>query len=37
MHLTNYAVNRKNPKFVRNGEAETGHKRTLQSTWDYLR
>lgn len=36
MHLTNYAVNKKNPKYVFNTSIHnmhTGHKRTLTSVF----
>lgn len=39
MHLTNYAVNKNNPNFIHNedpDEDSIGHKRSLQSTYDYL-
>ena len=39
MHLTNYAVNKFNPNFIHNTDANTdnlGHKRSLQSTINYL-
>ncbi|OMJ87548.1 hypothetical protein SteCoe_10725 [Stentor coeruleus] len=39
MHLTNYAVNKNNSKFVFNEDSEAdniGHKRSLASTLDYL-
>ncbi|CAG9315026.1 unnamed protein product [Blepharisma stoltei] len=39
MHLTNYAINKNNPNFIHNENSEEddiGHKRSLQSTFDYL-
>jgi tubulin polyglutamylase TTLL6/13 len=36
MHLTNYAVNKKNPKYIFNtsvNNMNTGHKRTLTSVY----
>ena len=39
MHLTNYAVNKNNPNFIHNEDEDnddSGHKRSLQSTYDYL-
>lgn len=39
MHLTNYAVNKNNPNFVHNEDPDdddSGHKRSLQSTYDHL-
>lgn len=39
MHLTNYAVNKNNPNFIHNenpDDDDSGHKRSLQSTYDYL-
>lgn len=39
IHLTNYAVNKNNPNFIHNEDSNdenSGHKRTLQSTFDYL-
>ena len=39
MHLTNYAVNKNNPNFIHNedpNDEDSGHKRSLQSTYDYL-
>ena len=40
MHLTNYAVNKHNPNFIHNKDANIdnfGHKRSLQSTLNYLK
>lgn len=40
MHLTNYAVNKKNPKYVYNSSAqnmETGHKRSITSIFKYIK
>jgi tubulin polyglutamylase TTLL6/13 len=39
LHLTNYAVNKNNPKFIFNTDPEQdniGHKRSLKSTYEYL-
>ena len=39
MHLTNYAVNKINPNFIHNSDPDndnTGHKRSLESTYEYL-
>lgn len=39
MHLTNYAVNKHNEKFIANHDADSdniGHKRSLSSTLEYL-
>ena len=39
MHLTNYAINKDNPKFVFNDTSEDmskGHKRSLTWFYDYL-
>lgn len=38
MHLTNYAVNKNNPNFIHNEDSEddSGHKRTLLSTFEFL-
>jgi tubulin polyglutamylase TTLL6/13 len=39
MHLTNYAVNKNNPNFIQNedsGDENSGHKRSLQSTYHHL-
>ena len=39
MHLTNYAINKNNPKFKFNTDPEKdniGHKRSLKSTYEYL-
>jgi tubulin polyglutamylase TTLL6/13 len=35
MHLTNYAVNKKNPAFNREN-GDVGHKRSLEFTYAYL-
>jgi tubulin polyglutamylase TTLL6/13 len=35
MHLTNYAVNKRNPKFNRES-GDTGHKRSTHFTFTYL-
>lgn len=40
MHLTNYAINKNSEKFVYNDDPEsddTGHKRSLNSTYEFLR
>jgi tubulin polyglutamylase TTLL6/13 len=39
MHLTNYAVNKNNPNFVHceDSDDDSGHKRSLQSTYDCLK
>lgn len=39
MHLTNYAINKSNPKFVYNNDEKkdnVGHKRSLKSTFEYM-
>jgi len=39
MHLTNYAINRQNPKFIFNNNAANmgiGHKRSLSCVWKQL-
>lgn len=39
MHLTNYAVNKNNANFIHNEDSEddnSGHKRSLKSTYEYL-
>ena len=39
MHLTNYAINKGNPKFMFNVDAENmgiGHKRSLTCVWEQL-
>ena len=38
MHLTNYAVNKNNPNFIHceDSDDDSGHKRSLQSTYDSL-
>ena len=39
MHLTNYAVNKKNPKYIYNSSAKNmsyGHKRSLTSVFKYI-
>ena len=39
MHLTNYAINKNSDKFIYNEDAEdadTGHKRSLQSIWRHI-
>lgn len=39
MHLTNYAINKNNKKFVNNkelGNDNLGHKRSLKAVWEYL-
>jgi tubulin polyglutamylase TTLL6/13 len=39
IHLTNYAINKNNPKFVFNENEEdtdVGHKRSLTSLWSSL-
>jgi len=39
MHLTNYAINKKNPKYVFNTDKnnmDKGHKRTLTSVYKYI-
>lgn len=39
MHLTNYAINKKNPKYVYNNSVHnfsSGHKRTLSSVYKYM-
>jgi tubulin polyglutamylase TTLL6/13 len=39
MHLTNYAINKNNPKFIFNSDADNencGHKRSLKSAYEYL-
>ena len=39
MHLTNYAINKDNPKFVFNndsGDMTKGHKRSLTWLYEYL-
>ena len=40
MHLTNYAVNKKNPKYIYNSSVqnmETGHKRSITSIYKYIK
>ncbi|OMJ78088.1 hypothetical protein SteCoe_22198 [Stentor coeruleus] len=40
MHLTNYAINKNNPKFQFNSDSNVdniGHKRSLKSTYEYLK
>ena len=40
MHLTNYAINKDNEKFEFNKEADhanTGHKRSLEFVWNYIK
>lgn len=40
MHLTNYAINKKNKNFVFSkdkNQFSVGHKRSLSSVWDYLK
>lgn len=39
MHLTNYAINKKNPKYIFNtsvNNMNSGHKRTLTSIYKYI-
>ena len=39
MHLTNYAINKKNPKFIFNKSTKNmneGHKRSLTSVFSYI-
>ena len=39
MHLTNYAINCRNPNFVENSnpsDVHDGHKRSLRALYDYL-
>lgn len=40
MHLTNYAINKDNPKFIFNNSSSDmskGHKRSLTWFYDYLK
>lgn len=39
MHLTNYAINKKNPKYIYNSSAKNmfyGHKRSLTTVFKYI-
>lgn len=36
MHLTNYAINKSNKAYEKNGSDEVGHKRSLTYTMKYI-
>ena len=36
MHLTNYAINKSNKNYEKNGSDEVGHKRSLTYTMKYI-
>ena len=36
MHLTNYAINKSNKNYEKNGSDEIGHKRSLTYTMKYI-